>query len=98
MPPTDAFDPVARPAHYASSGIETIDYIRDKMLTTEFVAYCRGNALKYLSRAGGKGDEAQDFAKAAWYAQMAAHALDPDRYDDPRPPSAPVLVVSHAAA
>jgi hypothetical protein len=81
---TPAFDAVQRPAHYAATNIETIDYLRDKLGDDGFVAFCAGNALKYLSRAGRKGDAAEDFAKAAWYCQMAAHAESPERYRDPR--------------
>lgn len=69
------YDPVARPRHYCQGGIETIDYIRAKMTLDEFVAYCRGNVIKYVSRSGLKGDAAEDLAKAAWYANRAAEEL-----------------------
>ena len=78
-----AFDPVQCPAHYVDREIEVIDFIKD-CLDIAFVNYCQGNAIKYLSRAEVKGSAAQDFAKAAWYCQMAAHAVDPERYADPR--------------
>lgn len=68
-------DPV-NPDHYKTGGIETIDYIRAKMSLDEFCAYCRGNALKYSSRAGLKGDAAEDFRKAAWYLDRAAKELE----------------------
>jgi hypothetical protein len=62
-------DPVNHPDHYTDGGIETIDYIRAKLTPEEFRGYCRGNALKYASRAGKKGiaTGSEDFAKAAWY-------------------------------
>ena len=60
-------DMVNHPPHYTDGGIETIDYIRAKLTPEEFRGYCRGNALKYLSRAGKKGDPAEDLAKAQWY-------------------------------
>ena len=33
----------------------------------EFKGFCKGNAIKYLSRAGKKGDELEDLQKARWY-------------------------------
>lgn len=62
-----AADPVNSPPHYTGGGIETIDYIRAKLSEEEFVGYCRGNALKYLSRAGKKGGALEDYRKAVWY-------------------------------
>jgi hypothetical protein len=67
-------DPVHAPSHYTDGGIETIDYMEAKLSPAEFIGFCRGNALKYLSRAGKKGDAAEDFAKAAWYCARAEKA------------------------
>jgi hypothetical protein len=55
-------DPVNHPKHYTShpSGIEVIQI-------TEHENFCRGNAIKYLLRAGKKGSEIEDLQKAAWY-------------------------------
>jgi hypothetical protein len=58
---------VFSPAHYTDGGIETIDFIKAKMSDDELRGYCIGNALKYLSRAGKKGDVLQDLKKARWY-------------------------------
>jgi hypothetical protein len=55
------------PDHYKFGGIETIDYLQAKLSPEEFAGFCRGNALKYLSRAGHKDDAAQDYRKAIWY-------------------------------
>lgn len=57
-----ASDPVNRPAHYTSSpsGIECIE-------VTEHFNFNRGNAIKYVWRAGSKGDEIEDLKKARWY-------------------------------
>ena len=57
-------DLVNHPAHYKSGGIETIDFIEAKDLN-----YRLGNVVKYVSRAGKKGDPIQDLEKAAWYLQ-----------------------------
>lgn len=61
-----AVDNVNRPAHYTAGGIETIDYMRAKMSDDEFTGYCRGNVLKYISRAPQKNG-VENYRKAAWY-------------------------------
>jgi hypothetical protein len=58
-------DPVNKPAHYTSyKGIEVIQL-------TEQLNFSRGNVVKYVARAGLKGDsiysEIQDLEKAKWY-------------------------------
>jgi len=55
-------DPVNRPAHYTNhpSGIECIRI-------TEHMNFCLGNAMKYIWRAGEKGDIVEDLKKARWY-------------------------------
>lgn len=55
-------DSVNHPAHYTAhpSGIECIQI-------TEHMGFCVGNAIKYLWRAGKKGNAAEDLAKAKWY-------------------------------
>ncbi len=65
-----AEDTVNHPAHYNShpSGVECITI-------TEHMTFCAGNAIKYLWRAGLKGNEAEDvrekhledLRKAKWY-------------------------------
>jgi hypothetical protein len=55
-------DPVNNPAHYTDGGIETIDFIEAKGL-----GFNLGNAVKYISRAGKKGNRLQDLQKAQWY-------------------------------
>jgi len=55
-------DLVNHPPHYTQhpSGIECIQ-------VTEHLNFCRGNAIKYIWRAGEKGSEIEDLKKAAWY-------------------------------
>ena len=61
-------DPVNHPDHYTDGGIETITILQAKLSDEEFRGYCRGNAIKYLSRAGKKTpDPKQDYEKAQWY-------------------------------
>jgi len=55
-------DNVNSPSHYKDGGIETIDFIEAKQL-----GYNLGNVVKYVSRAGKKGDRLEDLKKAQWY-------------------------------
>ena len=56
-------DPVDHPAYYQSaSGVEVIDVIDAFDL-----GFCLGNAVKYILRAGRKGDAIEDLRKAQWY-------------------------------
>lgn len=74
--PSDIIPDNTNPDHYKRGGTETIDYLRAKMSEEEFKGFCRGNALKYISRAPDKnGDE--DYRKAIWYLRMLVG-------DDPR--------------
>lgn len=61
-----AHDPVNRPAHYQGKGLEAIQVIEDWEL-----GYHLGNAVKYILRAGRKGDRKQDLEKALWYVRRA---------------------------
>jgi hypothetical protein len=54
-------DPI-NPSHYTSGGIDTIDFIEAKELSFHL-----GNVVKYISRAGKKGDRTEDLKKALWY-------------------------------
>lgn len=64
-------DMVNSPPHYTDGGIEAIDYIEAKLGPDGFKAYCVGNALKYISRAGKKGSAKEDLSKAIWYLRRA---------------------------
>ena len=55
-------DEVNQPKHYTDGGIETIDFIEAKKL-----GFNLGNTVKYISRAGKKGNRLQDLQKAQWY-------------------------------
>lgn len=65
-------DPVNHPSHYTDGKIEVIDFIEDKNLN-----FCRGNAVKYISRAGKKdpAKEIQDLEKAQWYINREVNRL-----------------------
>ena len=65
-------DAVNAPAHYVSGRfIEPLDVIEDWEL-----GYHLGNALKYISRAGRKGNAAQDIRKAIFYLSRYASILE----------------------
>lgn len=55
-------DAVNHPPHYTDhpSGVECIQIV-------EVFSFNVGNAVKYLWRAGLKGDRIEDLKKAAWY-------------------------------
>lgn len=57
-------DIVNHPSHYTDGKIEVIEFIEDKKLN-----YHRGNAIKYICRAGKKDPqkEIEDLQKAVWY-------------------------------
>jgi thymidylate synthase (FAD) len=62
------------PTHYAQEdGRETIDAIRDSLGDRDFLAYCRGQVLRYRARVGKKtkGDD----EKARFYEEMIDHLL-----------------------
>lgn len=66
-------DPVNHPAHYTYGGIECIDYIFALGLGENF---CKGNAIKYISRAGHKDNKVQDLKKAVWYINKLIEHLE----------------------
>lgn len=59
------------PPHYKDRvpGIECID-------VTKHFSFLRGNAIKYLWRAGLKGDPIEDLKKAIWYIQSEIDHLE----------------------
>lgn len=55
-------DVINHPSHYTRGKIEVIDFIEDQQLP-----YHLGNVIKYIARAGHKGDKLEDLKKARWY-------------------------------
>jgi hypothetical protein len=56
-------DPVNHPSHYNQYPVEVIEL-------TRHMSFTRGNAVKYIARAGHKGGpekELEDLKKAKWY-------------------------------
>lgn len=73
---TKKSDAVNHPSHYTDGQIEVIDYIRDKLKKEQFVGYCLGNVLKYVSRYDKKGAPAEDLKKARVYLVWAIERLE----------------------
>ena len=76
---------VSHPSHYNSGKIEVIEAIEDWKLN-----FHRGNAVKYIARAGKKdpSKEIQDLAKAIWYLNREIEIIEADQYDrDPKRPN-----------
>ena len=63
-------DPVSHPAHYTEhpSKVECIQI-------TEHLNFCLGNAVKYIWRAGEKGEPIEDLQKARWYIDREINRL-----------------------
>ena len=74
---TTLYDDVSKPAHYnLPDGIECIDYIKQVLGLQGFVAYCRGNVMKYNHRAAYKNaSPVEDLKKAAQYLEWANDTL-----------------------
>jgi len=74
---TTLYDDVSKPAHYnLTDGIECIDYIKQVLGLEGFVAYCRGNVIKYNHRAAYKNaSPVEDLKKAAQYLEWANDTL-----------------------
>jgi hypothetical protein len=59
---------IDHPQHYGGD----TKYEHVKVVETWGLGYHLGNATKYLSRAGKKGDRIEDLEKALWYLARAA--------------------------
>lgn len=80
-------DRVNHPSHYNSGKIEVIEFIEDQDLN-----FSRGNAVKYVSRAGKKGGtlkkEIEDLKKAAWYIKREIEVLTAElNNEEPKRPN-----------
>lgn len=65
---------VDHPQHYG--GDTTYETI--KVIEAWSLDFCLGNAVKYISRAGKKGDAVEDLKKAAWYVERRIKQLEAD--------------------
>jgi len=65
---------VVSPTHYTNGDIECIDAIKSAIGDDHFVPFCKGQALKYIWRAGLKGDFEEDIQKAMFYLSACLNA------------------------
>lgn len=77
---------IDHPSHYNHGLLEVIDVIEDWKL-----GFHRGNAIKYLARAGSKTTDArEDLHKALWYIEreleLLEHAHEHENYITSREP------------
>lgn len=63
-------------AHYLEKEIQPWDAMKAWMTPEQFQGFLRGNAIKYLARAGSKGDALEDYRKAHHYLSKLIEALD----------------------
>jgi len=64
-------DPVNSPSHYRAGDVyETI-----RVIEAWHLNYNLGNCVKYISRAGAKGDHIEDLEKARWYLTREIESL-----------------------
>jgi hypothetical protein len=69
-------DNVNNPAHYKGRGMESIEVIEGFDL-----GFHLGNAVKYILRAGKKGDRVEDLRKAIWY--LNREIINSTEWQDP---------------
>lgn len=60
----DKDEAVNHPAHYGGGDNP---YEAIKVIEAWGLGFCLGNTVKYISRAGKKGDLLEDLKKARWY-------------------------------
>ena len=59
---------INHPDHYGGDTVyETIKVLEAWLTPEQATGFRLGNAIKYLSRAGKKGDPVEDLKKAQWY-------------------------------
>jgi hypothetical protein len=90
-------DPVNAPSHYTFGGIECIDAIEAMLGPIGASAFRKGNAVKYIWRAGHKGPYVEDLEKARWYLDREIQKCtitsdedvegEPERGDEPEVPA-----------
>lgn len=71
--------------HYLQASLQPWDAMEQWMSSEEFVGYLKGNAIKYLYRAGRKGSEVVDIQKAQHYLTKLVSVLeaqDATQYDE----------------
>ena len=70
---SESFDTVSHPSHYT----EGRKYEPRKVIADWGLNFNLGNAVKYISRAGRKGNKIEDLRKAIQYIEFEIEELDP---------------------
>lgn len=73
-----SFDPIHVPSHY----VEGRKYEPRKVIADWRLNFNLGNAVKYLSRAGRKGDKIEDLRKAIQYIEFEIEELEDQNEQD----------------
>ena len=64
--------------HYHDKAIQPWDAMEAWMPKEQFIGFLRGNAIKYLARAGSKGPDVIDYRKAQHYMAKLIEVLEND--------------------
>lgn len=75
-PVVELVDMVNRPPHYTQGEVECIDAIKSALGPEGFVAFLRGQVLKYTWRMMHKGDALENAQKGDWYNQRLIKELE----------------------
>lgn len=67
--------------HYASKAIQPWDAMQSWMPDFQFIGFLRGNAIKYLARAGTKGSALEDYKKAQHYLAKLIEVIEGNEND-----------------
>lgn len=68
---------ISHPSHYCDGRkYEPVKVIQDWNLS-----FCLGNAIKYIARAGRKGDKAEDLRKAIQYIEFEIEEIENESRD-----------------
>lgn len=65
--------------YYDKGGIEVRQYLRAKLTDEEYKGFCKGNIIKYISRARYKENEKKDCEKALEYCKMLVETWEPEK-------------------
>ncbi len=73
LPEPTKSDQVNHPQHYGGSENA---YEAIKVIEAWQLGFCLGNVVKYISRAGKKGNKLEDLKKAQWYLNHEIERLE----------------------
>ena len=65
--------------HYKEMAVQPWAAMESWMTPEEFAGFLRGNVIKYVARAGKKGDEVQDLKKALHYLEKLVSVKEQEK-------------------